>query len=298
MDDQKRLTDSAIDRFAMASCAMVMVRRMKALRAARRAADPAPLPLPMGWVRSHAITSVIAELARRGRASQRVTQRDRERMRRKLGLSPPTASAGLPSPFLHYDVVLLCLYGDEHWSLMVCYVQTEGAGVVFHYDSLFGAHRRLAQRTTRALILLGVLPIGCKLRRVDAYPQQRSYYECGYSVLLMVGAVMTAAMRQIGDPVRPLIPTEFPSLDREGVRRLRQGIFQKLGNSTVGTYPSEAPEDAAHSTSYVPMYRRVRDQMIAMHATPTPTRTTEAARRIAKRARVVPARGLCASAPL
>ncbi len=271
MDNQKRLTDAAIDRFCMASCTRAMMYRGKEIHGNTFRAKP------LGWIRSLSVTRVLSDVEN--------PSYDVALCRRKLGLENHILEL--------YDTVMISLHGGDHWSLMVCYVQTEGIFNVYHYDSMFGAHIHLAETTMNALISIGVLPRGCTLHNVCDYPQQKSYYECGYSVLMMVGTITSCYqdVDRMGTLGTPRIPSEeFPSLDERGVQKLWLVIYRSLGKSTTSYYPSERvvkkeeeEEEDGHSpsddntskrkTSLVSHYHRIRSDMLG---TLTPVATTTA----------------------
>lgn len=258
MDDRKRLTDAAIDRFCMASCTLAMIRKIRTFRSREKEKY---LPKPIGWVRSLSLTRVMSQLPLRSNGKKRgsdMSPPDKERMRRKLGMGKRTFSS--------YDTVLFSMYEDEHWSLMVFYIQSDGLLCAYHYDSLVGCHADLARRVIEALVYLSMIPRECELRRLGNYPQQNSDFECGYSVLMMVGAVTSSYLVQIGrEPTHKLPVKDFPSLDAKGVYKLYNLIFKTLNNKTEGEYPSEQLDkmgDISKVKSLVTLYRHTCEGLL------------------------------------
>lgn len=291
MDEDKRLTDAAIDRFSIASCTRAMMNKLEQHRG-RDARYPAR---PIGWIRSLTVTHILEAYARKEvNTMERVNAAIR-----KLGLgydskehlrSQKIPGKPLVSLLECYDTVIISLYGGEHWSLMACYVQSEGLNHVYHYDSMNGVHAELARNVLTLLIYLCLVPETCTLRRVANYPQQRSTFECGYSVLMMVGAITVAYQVSSHDKGTPRVPLDdFPSLDRLGVERLHKVIYQSLGNSTKSAYPSEhdikgralrrpcndggKKRGRSGGESLVSYYHRVRKQMLQMTKTHCPIHT-------------------------
>jgi len=255
MDDRKRLTDSAIDRFCIASCTQAMTQCVKANQQRGY-----PMPKPLAWVRSLSITRVLQEWDEKYK-SGRI---DKTKYLKKLGLGETVS-------ILDYDILILSLYEDEHWSLMVCYVQTESTKYLYHYDSQFGMHANLARRARLLLIELGILPRECKLRRVQDYWQQKADYECGYAVLMMMAAIYVGyvnANTASVIPGTPRVPFEnYPSLDKRGVNTIYHSIYRSLGNQTLSSYPTEhmSMTSTRKPESLVTLYRYVCERLLECH---------------------------------
>jgi hypothetical protein len=220
---------------------------------------------------------------------------DKEHMRRKLGFSEDDSIS-------NYDTIMFSLYEGEHWSLLVCYLATVGDRCIYHYDSLFGTHTELARRVVQMLIYVNILPSYCKLQRLGNYTQQKMDFECGYAVVMMVGAIASLYADGFsihGERFNRVPLQHFPRMDAQGLGKLYKDIFHNfLGGKTTGTYPSEhIPTDGSRPTSLVTLYGHVRD-ILLNRGKVTKKRTLleyESNSRIAKKART---RHLFNSSPL
>jgi hypothetical protein len=272
MDKIGRLTDTAVDRITFASAAKAMWDTYN-----RCLRDPGiPYKKPIGIIRSLVVSNIIATTERHGEGSKRknrpLDHTEMATLRKKLGLGISAENGGgrdlwgggTPSVDF-YDVVVIPLFSDEHWSVMVCYngdVDETSAATLHHYDSCNGCHDDLAHKARDALVEIGFLPEGCFVKRTPEYPQQKDMYECGYSVIQLVG-VISAAYQTSHAPTSKLTIEEFPSMEEERIKALSAEIMNMLGGSRFGSYPSELNiQEKTPPRSLVTLYNTVRERLL------------------------------------
>lgn len=262
MDENNRLTDNAMDRFAMSALAGNMnLRRKKLFNIGYKPEVFHMVSRPLGWVRSHSVCKIVSEVERFAGSSDpervinskwKMSKETKERLIRSMGLG--NIETKRMYKLSQYDTVFFSLYDEDHWSVLVCYAQNQGLKYLYHYDSLSRYHVEYAKRVKNALIACGVLPSSAHIYSHKDYPQQNSFYECGYSVLTLVCRIGTKYvqkdnMRDISEGVEPLSSEEFPRSNSQKIKTISECIFRGLGNTNIAAYPDENAMLRQHKSS-------------------------------------------------
>jgi len=275
--DQK-LTDNAIDRFSGASISKAMMERKQRTQN-MTIEDKSVLrdnSKPIGWVRSHSVCKILRKFKECKKSGLERGDIHKDVVMRNMGLGNMQKKTSFE--LQEYDVVLFCLFQDEHWSLMVCYVQSTGPQHVFHYDSMYPFHLTMAEEVFRSMVYFGILEKEANLHSVSGYPIQKENFECGYTVLLMVSCICNiykdkTKTEEISKGVEVIPKHMFPVVSPEGARNLSKIIFNFLGSSHEGDYPPEkisfqkektrqSSGTTKHKPSLLSYYNHFRCQMI------------------------------------
>lgn len=253
MDENNRLTDNAMDRFSLATLAGHMnLRRKMLFKIGYKPEIFHLVSKPLGWVRSHSVCKIVSEVERIAGSSNeekvlacrnKIPRDVKKRLVRSMGLG--NIETKQLYSLSHYDTVFFSLYDDDHWSVLVCYSQSQGLKNLFHYDSLVPHHAAYARRVKNALIACEILPLGARTYVHQKYPQQNSFYECGYSVLTLVcnvgmKYVQKDNAKDIGEGVEPLKAAEFARSTTQKINSISKSILRGLGNKRIAAYPDEA----------------------------------------------------------
>lgn len=234
-----KLTDNATDRFAMATISKALLERTRLIDSKEEHINSKPI----GWVRSHAVEAIVNAVQQ----SSPIRPTTKSELIRKIGLGNTMTKEHFE--LSEYDVILFSLFHRNHWSMMVCYVQSAGLGHIYHYDSLYPIHLTYSVKVRDALCAVGLIPINTSLHSVSDYPIQENNFECGYNILLMVACICNMytdnkEKKDMEGGVSVVPKHMFPKVTPECALNLSKVIFDFLGSSTRGEYPPETISEA------------------------------------------------------
>jgi len=222
---------------------------------------------PLGWIRSHSVCVLMNFFEKKKKKKN--DHLKKETILRKLGLGNPENKTAYH--FEEYDTIMFSLFQDDHWSLMVCYVQNMGIKHIYHYDSLYPFHLQYASQICEALCYFELLDKDYIVHSVSGYPIQEKTFECGYAVLLMVSCICNQykecdKIEDINRGVSPISKDKFPVVSPARAIQISEIILNFLGSSK-GDYPPEILNqdlyrDKNVKPSLLTYYNHFRSRMI------------------------------------